>query len=726
MQKRMRYKTIVCFLLVSMFLCFSGCSSKTNDTKTIQVNQQKDTNVEYRYSSTELALPEENFIVSQVAADQSNIYIYGFSPMHEGEDHMIYRYSMSGSYEGSFTVPKYSDEYKFNIMNLYVDMTGNIWLLKYASAYNMVGNDREISDSISSWHVDEYSSSGELLLSFAAGDGNAQYTNISANQSYVLLAGENGLASFDYTGNMVSSINDRAIVSTLFAKDGQAYVISKKTDSIEIGLLDIGKGSIVSSLKIPETTNRVLCAPDQNYRFLLEMSGGIYGLDEAAGTLTQIADFVDYSIVHNNKGVIPLSESKILIYNSQHIQIFSPSTNDGSIVTLTLGTLDSQFLSDMVEKFNASNDKYQIKVVDYSQYNLSSSSSEGIMKLNTEIISGNGPDIFDLYSLPVAQYEHAGILVDLYPYINSDEQTKNMEFVEPVIKVMENNGRLYKLIPSYSIMTLIGSDMFFEENALTFSQLSELASNGVNPFFRSMSKQSFLDCILSVNNPVYIDLESNTCNFESEEFIQTLNFIKNLPDEVERGYEKIDIMSGDQILSRQYFTSYSDIAYFNYIFNDTLCFAGIPTHEGTGTVVCPFICLGISQNCQYKDGAWEFLKQYLLDDYQNLIVGSFFPLSQKAFDLTEDDFRKWMEESGKLSITDNLGKDVTLYITGNESFERIDNLVSSVISLYNNDTRLFDLVWDCISPFFRGEKSADEVASITQSKVSLFLSEQYG
>lgn len=720
-----RIAAIIC--LICMFFCLTGCVNEANDSENFNsvVNN-------VRYKGTELSLPEDNFILSQVSANENKIYVYGYPYNEESTKLKVHIYDLTGEYNGCFEIPKFSETYQNTIMNLYADNYGNLWLLKYLNEYEYVNGNREISDDISSWVAEAYNESGELLLSIEVGDENALCTNITADQNYVLVAGGNGLRMFDHYGNEVSSIDDTSIVTTYFACDGQAYAVFNKMGKKQVGALDVRQGKISASYEIPESTNRVIRDPDSNYDFLIEMSGAVYGVNKEKGARDLIADFVNYSIIHNSKGVILLHGGTILIYNAQRIQIFAPHASNGSIITLTLGTLDSRFISNMVEKFNASNDKYEIKIVDYSQYNLSPNSSEGIVKLNTEIISGAGPDIFDLCSLPVAQYERAGMLVDLYPYINSDDQTKNMEFMKSVINVIETDGKLYKLIPAYSIMTLIGSDQYFKENALTLEQLIELNNNGKNPFFQSMSKQSFLKFIMSVDNPAFINLEENTCDFNNERFIKTLNFMNGLPDEDEIGYEQRDITSGDQMLSRQYFSSYHSMVYYDYWFNGTMCFAGVPASQKVGAVICPYLCFGISQNSQYKDGAWEFLKQYLLDDYQNLAAkdGLPLPICRSAFDLKENSFRKWVEESGEMWVgTDNLGNDAILQLTedeANEAVEKMDDLMSSVIALYNNDFKLSNLIWECISPFFTGEKTAEEVASITQSKVSLFLAEQYG
>ncbi len=724
-----RTKSIVAAMLCIM-LCLCACSARNKEepenNSQYKIASQSTLSAEYR--AMDIELPEEHFIVSQLSANSDTLFVYGYGLDESNSNYSIYIYNSSGAFQDTISVPVYSDGLKSYIMNMYADEDDNIWLLQYFSEYEESNGEIAVSDDIVSWKVTEYSRQGEMLTSFKTGDGSELYTNISVTNGYVLIAGGDGITAFDFNGKKISSLKDPYVVNIVIDDDMAAYVVFNKLGKKQIGLYDIMSGKINSSFEIPEQTNRVVSGKELGYDFALEMAGGLYGINKTEDTLTQIADLTEYSIIHNAKGLYPIGNNSFLVYSAQKIQIFNQAAIDDSLVELTLGTLDSKFLSEMVEKFNAGNSKYRIKILDYSQYNLSENSTEGMLKLSTEIISGKGPDIFDLSSLPILQYERAGILVDLYPYIRNDPQTRDIEFVEPVMQAIESEGKLYKLVPAYSLMTCIGSSIFVEENSLSIENLISLGNDGKNPFYRSISKKEFLELVISTDDPLFIDYKTSTCNFDSEEFLQLLEFINTLPDENEVGYEMTDIMSGEQIISRQYFTNYHAIPQFSYLFNGTMSFAGFPTNSGVGAVVCPYVCLGISQNCADKDGAWEFVKQYLLEDYQNLAAQDRLPLpiTKSAFDLLKQKYEKWVEDGGQMWVLDSDGRDDYIQISSNDAIEKMDYLLSIVNTTYNSDEHLTELIWESISPYFSGEKSASDVAATAQSRVSLFLAEQYG
>ena len=53
-----------------------------------------------------------------------------------------------------------------------------------------------------------------------------------------------------------------------------------------------------------------------------------------------------------------------------------------------------------------------------------------------------------------------------------------------------------------------------------------------------------------------------------------------------------------------------------------------------------------------------------------------------------------------------------------------EDMIQSVSGVYNFNQALFDIVWSEAQAFFCGDKSAEEVTSIIQSKVSLYVAEQ--
>ena len=56
----------------------------------------------------------------------------------------------------------------------------------------------------------------------------------------------------------------------------------------------------------------------------------------------------------------------------------------------------------------------------------------------------------------------------------------------------------------------------------------------------------------------------------------------------------------------------------------------------------------------------------------------------------------------------------------------MDRLVDEADCIMSCDKSILDIVLACAEPFFAGDKTAREVANEIQSKVNIYLSEQYG
>ena len=126
------------------------------------------------------------------------------------------------------------------------------------------------------------------------------------------------------------------------------------------------------------------------------------------------------------------------------------------ILTLGCCYIDSDVRTQVVQ-FNKTNEKYRIQIKDYSVYNTETDYEQAYTKLNTDIVSGNVPDILVLdSSLPLESYMSKGLFEDLYPYIDADEEMNRTDFLTSVFDAFSKDGKLYQLIPSFTVFTVVG------------------------------------------------------------------------------------------------------------------------------------------------------------------------------------------------------------------------------------------------------------------------------
>lgn len=129
-----------------------------------------------------------------------------------------------------------------------------------------------------------------------------------------------------------------------------------------------------------------------------------------------------------------LDDGRILVVNTDYSQdnsrtelIYLTKKQKSEVAEKTELTLGTMYLNQDVKteiiKFNKTNDKYRITVKEYLGDNADYEKYDEIVaQMNADIVSGNGPDIIDISGGNMKQYAAKGILEDLYPYIDGDEE----------------------------------------------------------------------------------------------------------------------------------------------------------------------------------------------------------------------------------------------------------------------------------------------------------------
>lgn len=714
----------IAFFMLCLSINFAGCSTdeRHESSSDVDVAISELPAEEPIYKTRSLPLPEENFLIADVALDDTSIYIYG-KPMipPEGWFPGIYIYDLNGNQKG-FVALTNDEKYDRSIMNIYADGLGNVWALEWLREFDVDGVSTK--DEISSWCVERYSIDGTVKeITVSAGD--AKYTHMIADYNYIYIVGENGLNVFDHSGNPVME-ETVPNISAIFFADGAPYLAYTKLDEIKIQRVDLEQRKLAEILA-NSFSGRFFDGGAHD--FYVDSKGFLYGA-AINGDMTEICDFTNFDFAKKYKNIYAMNDGKFMVSTALELILLYPSELSASeIKFFSLGTMDARTIAKDVEQFNAENDAYQVKIIDYSKYNLSPNSNEGIIKLNTEIISGKGPDILDLTSLPANTYIKSGLLQDLYPFIQRDPETKNLKFVEPVQKIIETDGKLYTLIPGYAFKTLVGNGKYFDNDKLRVEELMESVSrmeNGTNPFGTSFSQRDFFELIMSCCIDEFINYDSLTCEFDTPLFKQMLQFASTMPKDKDGSSELQMIGSEEQIVTEHIFTGYHGLIAFDYYFGGNMQLLGLPASETPGAAVCPYVSLGISTNCKDKEGAWMFLRTFLMSAYQKNMADLFLPISEDAMDYKRSQFSLWCRESGVFSLMDATGNQVELNVQNSRPSELMEELIDSASGVYYVDEPLFNIVWENVDMYLNSERSLEQTISVINSKVGIYVAEQFG
>ena len=315
------------------------------------------------------------------------------------------------------------------------------------------------------------------------------------------------------------------------------------------------------------------------------------------------------------------------------------------IITLAAVYIDYTAKEDVLE-FNRTNQEYRIRVTDYSEFS-TTEDPYGLTKLNTEIISGNIPDIFITGNMPMDKFAGKGVFEDLVPYIERDIGWENL--VEPVFNALMNDeGKLYEIYPTFRITTYVGhKNAVGDGSSWTFNDFKEAYAKlpeGATVFADGYTKADAFYLLFENNVGNFVNWEKGECYFNTQEFIDILKFTENFPLEYDYsdydGYyyyydEMVKVAKGEQLLSNV------NIYYLNnvrsrvlYVLGENASFVGLPTNEGTGTTFNFNSGFGyaMSATSEHKEIVWDFISEILSEEYQTENNGDRLSTNKKVFD----------------------------------------------------------------------------------------------
>ena len=413
-------------------------------------------------------------------------------------------------------------------------------------------------------------------------------------------------------------------------------------------------------------------------------------------------------------------------------------------------------VQEMVVDYNRRNDKYRIEIVDYSEYNNDKDGWEaGQTKLRTEILSGNVPDLFCLNGLNYTQLASKGILEDLYPYIDADKDMNRADFFPNVLQAFEVDGKLCQTVAGFYINSAIGAAAVVgDEPGWNYQQFNEaLASmpEGCAAFDQYVTRDNILQTCLALDMNDFVDWGSGKVSFDNEQFIQLLKFANSFPSDFDwDNYDWAQELSteerlaqGKQMLVQTSAYSIQDMFYNNYtqFMGGKVTYIGYPTAHGTGNMISLSEAgYAMSSKSPYKDEIWKFLRSFFTKDYQK--TGYSLPSRIDVFEESAEDamtvqYEKnadgnyVLDENGekmplvRATMWDSKGQtSKDIYALEPEQVQQIRDLIESTTKVADYNQEILSIVSEQAAPYFAGQKTAEEVAKLVQSKANIYVNEQ--
>lgn len=435
--------------------------------------------------------------------------------------------------------------------------------------------------------------------------------------------------------------------------------------------------------------------------------------------------------------------------NAENSQVPKIGEDGKKIVEVYALYTDDDFEMSVID-FNKKSSEYRVEVTKYGK----EYPDDPLTRLNNDIIAGKIPDVIMLHPyMPIDSYISKGFLADLYGYMDNDGTVSRADFLEGVMKAYETNGCLYELVPSFSISTLAGkvsragSDMGWTvDEFIRFADENHDKNIIGDEYTLSMIREDFFRSVTNLCYENFIDREKGECSFASDDFIRLMEFTDRFPREIDR--EQINANSNNYW--NDYYKAYRDgetllkvctIGNFDSIrtmemslFTTPIVLKGYPGVGGNGAVFNAHFGLAITAKASNSEGAWEFLKYFLSDEYQDKFAkndSERFPVKVSAVEkaaAASEEVPYYIDDNGskifeKKTVWNGLAS-VNIGVNTDEDTQNIIGFINSVENISRYDSRVNDIINEEAAMYFSGQRPAAETAEIIQNRVQNYLNEQ--
>lgn len=431
-------------------------------------------------------------------------------------------------------------------------------------------------------------------------------------------------------------------------------------------------------------------------------------------------------------------ESFFNIQNGQPTLWKASDLEGVTVITLAAyNKYDGIEIANAVNKFNDRSADVKIVYINYADFD-TDAEPLGMTHLLADILSGSCPDIFELNGLPAKLYAYKGMFEDLRPYFDASESISYDALLPSAAQCMHERGELCCIIPAFYIRTYYANGEFVH-GAASWEDMFTIAAERGAYDTTGGTPESFLRDVLSYNSDKFIDYDSASCNFDSAEFIRLLEYAAQLPQDADEIISSGRAYSGNQIFCHSESGPAEVLGEMYGVFHGNYVNSGFP-ESGSIAKMLPCDRYAMSSASEHKEAVWAFFEYLLSNEYLNENVSidgkvnenSFevdgIPAVEEYIDVRLDKRIEHMQRHPDLALFtfDDYGNvDIPVNYTDENTKTQAWELLRGMDGIYEYDSAIFDIVMGEAAALFNGDKPADEVAKLIQSKASIYLSEQF-
>lgn len=560
------------------------------------------------------------------------------------------------------------------------------------------------------------------------------------NETDLIVLTKKGVAVLDGNGNvteMLPNPDDVKLASLVPLSSGQVLCQSGEAGEANYTscyAVESKLEAVLSAGGVPQNDYQLMPATWSGYDAMMPstISGGscavVYGVNLDQGSRTPLFDTAGLNLLEHLESISFSGNQLHLICSGNSAcacYILSPTEARKQLLTIgRIGETDGD-ISAAIAEFNAQSRDYYVQ---NQRYN----ADGGEFQLRMDMLEGTAPDILPISYVDYPIYVSQGLLTDLTPYLEQDRTLSNDLQPSILSAVRDGQEALYYLPISYQLYAAYAPAELVTGTNWTTSDFQNLLAEYPNRnVLGALSPWMKVQVFLSYDMVSFVDYQTMTCSFDTQDFCDYLEYLKRICTMEFSG-------DAETLLQGTSFNTLRQYKEFMQATGGRYALLGYPSDHGNGIYASAIQAFGIVKGTGHEQAAWEFIAYLLSQDYQETCYG--FPVRTSALEsriaAVRDEFPGEQVQNmtpqqmlqiaqgnavgnGTVSTSNTLDG-----LTAGEEAE-FRTLISKIdLIQFGRDTENISIIYEEITPYFTGEKNAQEVAKIIQNRFSIYLSEQ--
>ncbi len=396
---------------------------------------------------------------------------------------------------------------------------------------------------------------------------------------------------------------------------------------------------------------------------------------------------------------------------------------------------DNLAVNELVKLWNRQSTDSRIVVYDYIEENSDAEWDENLEKFKNDLVSGVVPDIIQITSNSFELLANKGILEDLKPWMEQDENFREEDYLMNFFEALEYKDTLPRIGFNFNVYAFMAKSEFVGENTCLEAEdipaLAESLPENMT-LFGSMSREQAYHFLCTNNLGAFVDIDAGKCRFDSAAFVDTLEYCSSFKAMGDRwSWDEMAYRNDTALL--YYGGFYRPYSYHEHkagsFDNADVELVGMASmgDEGNGGQFTNIGTIGMCRESLYKEEIWDFFMFCLSEEAQDTMRNGI----MNGMPVNRASLQKYAQEA----LEEPSESDGNAYFTvGNEQIylgaatqEEIDVFMEYMEGIdsmsYWNDS-ITAIMDEETQMYFAGDQTAEQAAKNIQSRVTLYLEEQ--